>query len=127
MADHEHDSHNTPYFAVFIVLCICTAISAAADYIDLKNHVIVIVIVMSVACAKALFVMLYFMHLKFEGNWKFVLLAPTVILAIGLPLALLPDIGVHYYTDVAPQKLEPTLEGHAAGHSEHDAPARAEH
>jgi cytochrome c oxidase subunit 4 len=47
--------------------------------------------------------MMFFMHLKFEGNWKFVLLTPTTILAIGLPLALLPDIGASYYTSVAPQ------------------------
>ena len=52
-----------------------------------------LVLVLSVATAKALFVMMYFMHLKFEGRWKYVLLSPTVILAIGLPLALLPDIG----------------------------------
>ena len=47
--------------------------------------------------------MAYFMHLKFEGRWKYLLLAPTVSLAMGLPLALLPDIGVHYYTPPAPQ------------------------
>jgi cytochrome c oxidase subunit 4 len=50
--------------------------------------------------------MMFFMHLKFEGNWKFVLLAPTTILAIGLPLALFPDIGASYYTSIAPQTNE---------------------
>jgi cytochrome c oxidase subunit 4 len=59
--------------------------------------------VLAVACGKALCVMMYFMHLKFEGNWKFVLLAPTTILAIGLPLALFPDVGSSYYTSTAPQ------------------------
>ena len=43
------------------------------------------------------------MHLKFEGRWKYLLLAPTVVLAMGLPLALLPDVGLHYYTPVVPQ------------------------
>jgi len=40
---------------------------------------------------------------EFEGNWKYVLLAPTTILAIGLPIALFPDIGSSYYTNAAPQ------------------------
>ena len=34
---------------------------------------------------------------------EYVLLCPTTILAIGLPLALLPDIGVHYYEPDVPQ------------------------
>ncbi len=59
--------------------------------------------VLAVATAKALFVMMNFMHLRFEGRWKYLLLSPTVILAVGLPLALLPDVGVHYYTTDIPQ------------------------
>ena len=74
-----------------------------------------------VACAKALFVMLNFMHLKFERAWKYMLLAPTFILAAGLMLALIPDVGRHYYTVDAPQihEYEEELqhEGeHAGGH-----------
>ena len=79
-------------------------ISVLCDLVHLPVHKIprdqsaVGGIVLSVAAAKAFFVMTRFMHLKFEGRWKYLLLSPTVILAMGLPLALLPDIGVHYYT-----------------------------
>ena len=111
--DHEHGHVN--YFIVFIALCVFTAISVAFDFVKFDNRAVLIVLVLAVAVAKATCVMLFFMHLKFEGNWKYVLLGPTTILAIGLPLALLPDIGVPYYYDRAPQKLE------AAVH--HDAPA----
>ena len=107
MAHEEHTDHHAPYFAVFIALCVCTGLSALADIFDIRSafgYLGLVVIVFSIAVAKALFVMVYFMHLKFEGRWKFVLLAPTIILAIGLPLALLPDIGVHYYTETATQK-----------------------
>ena len=87
------------------MLCIFTALSWAAD--ELQDHIpsmgVLAVIVLAIATAKALCVMLYFMHLKFERNWKYVLLAPTFILACGLPLALLPDIGVHYYEVDVPQ------------------------
>ena len=81
----------------FGILCVCTALSVIFDVIHL-NKALTIVLVLSVAVTKALCVMMFFMHLKFEGNWKFVLLAPTTILAIGLPLALFPDVGASYYT-----------------------------
>ena len=100
--DHAHDTHHVNYLAIFAVLCVCTALSVILDVIHMSKPV-TIVLVMAVAITKALCVMMFFMHLKFEGNWKFVLLAPTTILAIGLPLALFPDIGASYYTPTAPQ------------------------
>ena len=100
----ENKAHHVNYFVIFIILCICTAISWVVDEQSfIQNKAVIAVMVLAVAVAKALFVMLFFMHLKFEGNWKYVLLAPTIILAIGLPMALLPDIGVHYYTVDVPQ------------------------
>jgi cytochrome c oxidase subunit 4 len=60
-------------------------------------------IVLAIATAKALSVMMYFMHLKFERAWKYLLLAPTFILAAGMMVALVPDIGRHYYTVDSPQ------------------------
>jgi cytochrome c oxidase subunit IV len=100
-----HDTHHVNYLAVFGTLCVCTALSVVFDALTLPKAVL-IVLVMAVASAKALCVMMFFMHLKFEGNWKFVLLAPTTILAIGLPLALFPDIGRSYYTSTAPQTTQ---------------------
>lgn len=101
--DHDsHDTHHVNYLAIFGVLCFCTLLSVIFDVVHL-NKGLTIVLVLSVAVTKALCVMMFFMHLKFEGNWKFVLLAPTTILAIGLPLALFPDIGASYYTQTAPQ------------------------
>ena len=99
------ESHSQPtthgfhanYLMVFMALCVCTLISVATDLVEIRSRVVLAVVVLAVAVAKALFVMAYFMHLKFEGRWKFILLAPTLILAVGLPLALLPDIGMHYY------------------------------
>lgn len=95
--------HHVNYWLIFLALCVCTALSVVADLVQLDNKFVVAFIVLSIASAKALFVMTYFMHLKFEGAWKFVILAPTAILAVGLMLALLPDIGVHYYPTDVPQ------------------------
>lgn len=102
MSHDDHNTHHVNYLLIFLTLCVCTGLSVAFDVLHFDKPV-TIVLVFSVAVAKALCVMMFFMHLKFEGNWKYVLLAPTTILAIGLPLALMPDIGVSYYTTTAPQ------------------------
>lgn len=102
MAHDDHSAHHVNYLYVFGALCVFTGLSVAFDVVEL-SYPVTVVLVLAVAVAKALCVMMFFMHLKFEGNWKYILLAPTTILAIGLPLALLPDIGVAYYTTAAPQ------------------------
>jgi cytochrome c oxidase subunit 4 len=120
----DHDTHHVNYLAIFGVLCVCTALSVVFDVIHLSKAV-TIVLVMSVAVTKALCVMMFFMHLKFEGNWKFVLLAPTTILAIGLPLALYPDVGASYYTQTAPQVTSwaEEISEYQEHHAEHAEPA----
>ena len=123
MAHGDHGSHNVNYLLVFLVLCGFTALSVVFDLVSFDNHAVTIVLVMAVAVAKALCVMMFFMHLKFEGNWKYVLLAPTTILAIGLPLALMPDIGTTYYISTAPQATEWSdgMAEYRAAHAHDDA------
>ena len=108
-----HDTHHVNYFMVFVALCVFTALSVIFDVSGMKGQrvlgvlngtILLAFLVLAVATAKALCVMAFFMHLKFERNWKYVLLSPTIILAMGLPLALLPDIGVHYYATDTPQR-----------------------
>ncbi len=119
--DTEHDDHShghVSYIAVFLALCIFTGISVLADIVTLPNAGVKAVVVMAVAVAKATCVMLFFMHLKFEGNWKYILLAPTTILAIGLPIALMPDVATSYYISDVPQKHD--YEEFMAHHGHHD-------
>lgn len=99
----EHDLHHVNYVGVFIALCIFTALSVGFDLISFENKAVTAVIVLAIAAAKASCVLLFFMHLKFEGGWKYLVLAPTTILALGLPMALWPDIGTNYYPSSAPQ------------------------
>lgn len=126
MAHEDHSAHHVNYLYVFGALCGFTLLSVLFDGLtDLVSSAVVIVLVLAVAVAKALCVMMFFMHLKFEGNWKYVLLAPTTILAIGLPLALMPDIGVAYYTPLAPQadwreEMEEFKAQHNHGDENHD-------
>ena len=109
------DAHHVNYLMVLGALVVFTGISWILDVTGMKGQrvlgflngtILLAFLVLAVATAKALCVMAFFMHLKFERNWKYLLLAPTIILAMGLPLALLPDIGVHYYTTDTPQRTQ---------------------
>lgn len=121
----EHSQHEHPKYAViFGALCVFTLISILADVVHLPWGVKVVA-VLSVATCKALCVLAWFMHLKFERAWKYVLLAPTTILALGVPLALMPDIAEHYYTQDIPQ-LQDYAE-HEARVAAHHGSAAAEH
>lgn len=121
--EHEHHSHGQLYFTVFAALCGFTLISIAADLVHIPNRALLVGIVLSVAVCKALSVMLIFMHLKFERAWKYLLLAPTLILACTIPFALAPDIGMHYYTQTAPQireyEAQQAAGGGHGGHGDH--------
>ena len=108
---HGHDGHEShahiPYMLVFYALCVLTVMSVLADALGgERSKVIVGLIVLTVATFKAMFVMMYFMHIKFEGKWKYALLAPTMILALALIVALAPDIGSEYYMRLTPQTNE---------------------
>ena len=121
----DHANHQVNYLTIFFILCFCTFMSVVFDVVDIDSKLLLIVLVMSIAIAKALFVMSYFMHLKFEGNWKFLLLAPTVALAMSLPLAFLPDVGLHYYQVDVPQ-MKQSAE-HAVEATEESSSSLEEH
>ncbi len=127
MADDHAQSHpHVNYFGVFLALCVCTALSVIFDVVHVTPSLLVF-LVLAVACAKAMFVMTYFMHLKFEGNWKFVILFPTAVLSVGLMVALAPDMAMHYYTNEAPQMKYAAEHGgeehtgHGAAHNATDS------
>lgn len=100
---HTPHGEGTVYFRVFLALCGFTVLSVVADLLHLAQHCMLATIVLSVAFAKALCVMLYFMHLKFERGWKYLLLGPTLLLAGGMIVGLSPDISMHYYSQDIPQ------------------------
>ena len=108
MADmHSHDDHGHggvgKYVTVFVALCILTFISFAigsSTYI-MNTPSIGWTGMIAVSCAKAMLVILFFMHLKWEANWKYVLTVPASIMSIFLMLMLVPDIArrPRYYAE----------------------------
>lgn len=84
------------YIKVFVALCILTTMSffTYSDYWPFHDTPSVgWAFMMCVSCCKALLVMLFFMHLRSEADWKYVLTIPASIMSLFLVIALVPDIG----------------------------------
>lgn len=118
--EHAHgDSHHVNYGAIFGLLCVCTALSWIFDELQASmSRPVLLILVLGVAMCKATFVLLYFMHIKFEAAWKYVLLAPTMVLACCLPFALAPDIAYPYYNVIVPQSYEVSATHGQAAHGD---------
>lgn len=97
---HGHDDHGTglaKYIYVFIALCVLTGCSFFTYSSAWPFHEAPQVgwtFMMIVSCTKALLVILFFMHVKYEANWKYVLTIPCGCMAIFLACALVPDVGM---------------------------------
>lgn len=89
-----HGSLKT-YVSVFVALLALTGISFAVANSQalMANPAVGWSLMMAVSAGKALLVVLFFMHLKYEANWKYILTIPTIGMAAFLVFALVPDIG----------------------------------
>jgi cytochrome c oxidase subunit 4 len=83
---------------------------------------------MAVSCTKALLVMLFFMHLLWEANWKYVLTIPSLFMSIFLICMLVPDVGLRQ-RNFSEERLVFTAElpaptvAHQAGTAGHREPS----
>lgn len=96
-ADQQHGHAGVgKYVLVFIALCVLTAISFAVGNNESLRHNspgAMWAMMMAVSCCKAMLVILFFMHILWEANWKYVLTIPASMMSIFLLLMLIPDIG----------------------------------
>ena len=99
--DHDHDDHGHgglgKYIAVFIALCLLTSMSfftysAAWPWRDQPQ--VGWAFMLAVSCTKAMLVVLFFMHVWWEANLKYVLTIPAAMMALFLVIMLTPDIGM---------------------------------
>ncbi len=85
---------------VFLALCLLTMLSfwTYADFpVRWPFHdqpAVGRAFMMAVSCTKAMLVILFFMHVKYEANWKYVLTVPAAMMSIFLMIMLIPDIGM---------------------------------
>ncbi|MDA8042788.1 MAG: cytochrome C oxidase subunit IV family protein [Pirellulales bacterium] len=85
--EHAHDHHGgtMQYMAVFVALCFLTTMSflTYSSYWPWRDEPQVgWAFMMAVSCTKALLVVLFFMHVLWEANWKYVLTIPAAMMAI---------------------------------------------
>jgi len=141
MSDHGHDQEHgahdgiAKYVYVFLALCVLTSASffTYSSYWPFPNQPkIGWAFMMAVSCTKAMLVILFFMHVKYEANWKYVLTVPAAFMSVFLMLALVPDVGMRGHW-VSEERLQNMAEPRSAvrrsvthhGSSEH-APATPE-
>ncbi len=98
LADHPDDhTHGgiMQYLAVFAALCVLTGMSffTYSSYWPFSKEV-AWAFMMAVSCTKAMLVIMFFMHLLWEANWKWVLTIPASCMSIFLLLMLVPDVGL---------------------------------
>ena len=126
-AGHDHDDHDHggtgKYWAVFLALCILTSASffTVSDAWPFKSTpAIGWAFMMAVSCTKAMLVILIFMHLKWEANWKYVLTIPAGMMSIFLVLMLVPDVGLRQrkYTEERKVFAAEPAEHHEAVHGD---------
>lgn len=126
---HDQSGHGSvnrkPFFVtIFLMLCVLTLTSFGIANSHLMETPAIgrvsigWVAMMAVSAAKAMLVILFFMHLWWERRWKYALTLPALILGVVLVLLLVPDIGHRTDTysntrrSAAPVAGEPSL-GHA--------------
>jgi cytochrome c oxidase subunit 4 len=127
-----HHGGLAKYFYVFVALCILTGASffTYSRYWPWHDQPqIGWAFMMAVSCTKAMLVILFFMHVKYEANWKYVLTIPAGMMSIFLLLMLVPDIGLrrHWYSEErhlhAAESLSQTVAEHSS--QQHDTGATA--
>ena len=93
--DRQHVVNHTGVFIViFLMLSGLTGLSFwIANSHLMDNRMIGWSAMMSVSVAKALLVVLFFMHLWWERAWKYVLTLPALIMGGLLVILLVPDVG----------------------------------
>jgi caa(3)-type oxidase subunit IV len=107
---HAHDEHAShgglgKYLAVAVALMILTAISfIVANSPIMDTPAVGWLVMMAVSVTKAMLVIMFFMHLIWEANWKYVLTIPCTIMSVLLVMALVPDVG-RRYRQTTPDRL----------------------
>lgn len=88
--EHAHKEH-PKYMRIFVILIILTIAEVAVVYMPFPKIVIALLLI-GMACSKALYVALYFMHLKFEKKTLMTIVLTPFIICVFLVFMLLPDL-----------------------------------
>src|SRR3954471_23879729 len=84
--------HKVYYLAIFITLVVLTVVTVGVAFLGIRQEWQKVLLALLIASIKATFVVLYFMHLKFEGKLIYLILIVPVTFCIILVVSLLPDV-----------------------------------
>lgn len=95
--EHSEELHGgfATYFAIFVALVILTGFSFAIGSFGpgyLSASVVRLMMIV-ISIAKAMLVILFFMHLKWEANWKYVLTVPAMMMSLVIIGVLFFEFG----------------------------------
>jgi cytochrome c oxidase subunit 4 len=113
--EHAAEAH-APYLRVWAALLVLTLIEYWYAFAFKSVFVILLLGLLFWAVIKAGLVGWFFMHLKYEGNWVYILIVPAFVLATIFVLALTPDMS-----------MQPETEENPGGESSFAAPPDAGH
>jgi cytochrome c oxidase subunit IV len=91
MAQELQVESHAPYIKVWAGLAILTAVEYFYALLFKDYFILLVAGLLSLAIVKAGMVGWYFMHLKFEKPWVYILIVPALAMAFFLTTALLPD------------------------------------
>jgi cytochrome c oxidase subunit 4 len=101
--EHAAESH-APYLKVWAALAVFTAVEYFYAFMFKELFILLLVGLLVWAAIKAGLVGWFFMHLKFEGPWVYILIVPAFVLATILVLALAPDVAFKPETEENPEE-----------------------
>jgi cytochrome c oxidase subunit 4 len=84
--------HAVPYVKVFGVLVVLTVVTVGVAFLGIRSEIAKVLLALLIASIKASAVVLYFMHMKFEGKLIYLILVVPLCLCVLLIFALLPDV-----------------------------------
>ena len=84
--------HKVNYVAVFTTLVVLTVVTVVVAFVNVKSEFAKVMLALAIASVKASAVVLYFMHVKFEGKLIYLILVVPVTFCVVLVLSLLPDV-----------------------------------
>ena len=90
MDQNGHNEH-PKYMWIFLWLAVLTAIEIAIVIPNFPK-VLTIILLIGLACAKAILVAAYFMHLKFEKRTLAVIVIVPFLICVFLVIMLMPDL-----------------------------------
>jgi cytochrome c oxidase subunit 4 len=91
MAEELQAESHAPYIKVWAALAVLTAIEYFYALIFKDHFALLVAGLLSLALVKAGMVGWYFMHLKFEKPWVYILIVPACVMAVFLTIMLVPD------------------------------------